>query len=330
MADEVASHMQYIEQWLQLLSYPPRGEIDFEVLRAGQSGAMTYRLRVSGEVLVLKIIPVKSAPYVLKRGERETLFYTLLAASIPVLTPKVVACYGPDARGCALLLKAYDSLQAIARWPETDYQTAARQLARLHAAYWDKTDTLQPYTWLRQPSHDFAPYREGALTAWRALWTQERLAALFDTRMIRRIEQEVDELTRSPSSNQVINLPLTLCHGDAHHENVLVRGDGAWVWADWQEVGIGYGHDDLSFFYQRAAAAGGRVSLSLLLHAYQAELANCVGTTIDLTVLEQAVARSELTTRLLHWPAYLADAADAVVRQHVARVAVLLDSLETV
>jgi len=98
---------------------------------------------------------------------------------------------------------------------------------------------------------------EPARAAWRALWTQPRLAAVFDQATIARVEGALQSLAVEPVASASPDLPLTLCHGDAHHENLLTRDDGAWVWADWQEVGIGCGVDDVSFFYQRSMAAGG-------------------------------------------------------------------------
>lgn len=331
MSQATSLHQERIQHWLDVLGYRPRGELRFQLLRDGRSGAFTYRIRSVGEALILKIVLAESPPEVVGRGVREVLFYSRLAGTIPLLLPEVVASYGPEEGatldGLALLLKEYRSPQPVASWDPDQYEAVARQLARLHALYWGKAEKLARLEWLRQPNDDFSPLRESALSAWRALWAQERLVKVFDALVIDRIEKALDHLTSRLSAPTSSELPLTLCHGDAHHENLLVREDGAWVWTDWQEVGIGHGADDVSFFYQRAVAAGGKAVLTDMLCAYHKELEHQTGTTIHLEALQRRAALHELTTRLFHWPVYLEHAPESVIRVHVSRVTGLLSGL---
>lgn len=367
-------HEDRVRYCLELLGFRPHGELHLEPLRDGRSGAFTYRIRSGNEALILKIVLADSHPLVVERGRREALFYSLLGGVVPLAVPEVVATYGPvrDAAeqdgsrnnaapvGTALLLRAYRSPQPVAAWAQSQYEEVARQLAGLHALYWGKTDKLEKHDWLRRSSDDFSRFKEGAHSSWRGLWSQERLAAVFDAPVISRIERALEELTSQSTSSvpaapestaettsvrksdrrsacqsafdasRSFGLPLMLCHGDAHHENLLVRDDGALVWSDWQEVGIGYGPDDVSFFYQRAVAAGGKVDWAAMLRAYHAELERLTGETIDLSALRRRAAFYEATTRLYHWPAYLQQAPESVVRAHVSRVMDLLSELDSV
>jgi aminoglycoside phosphotransferase (APT) family kinase protein len=53
-----------------------------------------------------------------------------------------------------------------------------------------------------------------------------------------------------------VDLPACLIHGDLHAGNLLRDAEGASVWADWQEVGIGQGPEDLALLWQRAEFDG--------------------------------------------------------------------------
>ena len=52
MSGKVVCHDEYIKRWLDLIGYQPRSDFLFEVLREGQSGAVTYRIKISFIVLL--------------------------------------------------------------------------------------------------------------------------------------------------------------------------------------------------------------------------------------------------------------------------------------
>lgn len=360
MSDAFLVHRGHIHDWLDLLGRRPRGEVRYEPLRDGKSGAYTFRVIVDDEVLILKVVSSDNHPLIVERGVRETLFYSRLAGAVPIGTPEVVASYGPEVaaghgrrlcvRGAsagrqllggkeatagagqvvsALLLRGYRTPEPVASWDQSRFEDIARQLASLHAVHWGRVDELGSFEWLRQPDSDLSSYYDSARSAWRGLWSQERLAPVFDPSVIHRIEHALDHVrtvvaNAESSSTHQADLPLTLCHGDAHHENLLVRDDGAWVWADWQEVRIGYGPDDISFFYQRAVAAGGTADWLHMLRAYHRELECQTGTIIDFEVIRRRAVSYELTTRLFQWPVYLEQAPENVIRAHVSRVIELI------
>lgn len=321
------SQLRTVERWLEVLAYRPRDRIRVAVLRAGPSGASTFRLGHGDEQLILKVVPADSPPHALERGRREVRFYHHLSSAVPLRTPEVLALHESSPEGCALLLRAGDAPPRIADWGCSLYRIMASQLAALHATYWDRTDELERFAWLRGfgDAPGGAPSPAQALASWRALWRQPRLTAVFGTRVVRAIETGIHEIERLRDRIRRLGLPFTLCHGDAHHENVLMGADGTWLWADWQEVGVGHGTDDLSFFYQRAAAAGGSPDLPDMLLAYQAELERRGGIRLATETLQLAVAVREAIQRLAEWPHYLASASQDVVRRHVERTLNVLD-----
>lgn len=364
MSDAASVHQGHIYDWLDLLGHRPRGAVRYEPLRDGKSGAYTFRIIVDDEVLILKVVSSGSHPFVIARGVREALFYSRLAGAVPLSTPEVVASYGPKVgtghggSSCvhdasegrqslsgevataaagqvvsALLLRAYRSPEPVGSWDRSRFEDVARQMARLHAVYWDRVDEFRSSEWLRQPDSDLSPYYDSARSAWRGLWSQERLAPVFDPSVIQRIEHALDHVRTvledaEPSNTHHADLPLTLCHGDAHHENLLVREDGAWVWSDWQEIGIGYGPDDVSFFYQRASASGARADLEQMLRAYHEELERQTRKTVEFAAIRRRAGMYELMTRLFHWPMYLQQAGESTVRLQVSRVLELLADLD--
>lgn len=170
MSKSTTPHRELIQGSLSLLGYHhPRGKLRFEVLSEGISGAVIYRIDSSHELLVLKVVLPESASFVVERGAREILFYSILSPTIPLSTPEVLGYHGPWHRGSALLLRAYNSPPPIKTWGKNRFHLSARELARLHSVYWDKTKTLEQYEWLCRPSGELGTYKDAALSSWRAL-----------------------------------------------------------------------------------------------------------------------------------------------------------------
>jgi aminoglycoside phosphotransferase (APT) family kinase protein len=124
------------------------------------------------------------------------------------------------------------------------------------------------------------------------------------------------------------SLPLTLCHGDCNPGNVLFDADGAMVWTDWQEVRLARGPEDLSFFLQQAAIAGGVFSSEAALSAYRASLVAELHADVSLAAIRRVVDAAELRSRGLHWPAYLSDATAAELGGMLERLRSLTERLE--
>src|SRR5262249_53164395 len=142
-----------------------------------------------------------------------------------------------------------------------------------------------------------------AHVAWRALWDRSDVQPLLPAARERWIHRLVDGLGAFDA--HIASPPLTLCHGDCNPGNVLRDVDGDLVWADWQEVRLACGPEDLSFLLQQATIFGGTVPYQAALARYQEALAAATGRDIPLPILQRLVAATELRSRALHWPAYL-------------------------
>src|SRR5688500_7766594 len=158
--------------------------------------------------------------------------------------------------------------------------------------------------------------------AWQPLWRRLEAPGHSRAQVTDLLAQGVERVSTLRASRQAI--PRTLCHGDCHIGNLLYDADDRLVWADWQEVGIGRGPDDLSFLLQRAMADGAAVPEASLLAAYRDELTTATGTKLSLETLQRVMDTFELRTRRLEWPPYLSMADDNVIAAHLARLDQLL------
>ena len=115
-------------------------------------------------------------------------------------------------------------------------------------------------------------------------------------------------------------LGKTLCHGDFHAENLLQDSEGHWLFADWQEVCIGTGLQDLSFLCERGLAAGAEIPRHDVVMTYCDELEKRLDAPPDVVHLHQALDSTELLSYLLVWPPYLRQATPAQVEVVVWRM----------
>lgn len=275
----------------------------YDVLAGGISGAATYRVDLGDERVVLKIAAPDSSPVVRERVRREINFYRRLADRTPLRVPDFLDS-AADAPATWLCLRAYRPAPPIRTWSRQQYEEIAHQLGKFHAAFWDRTQELSGMRWLRRHDQPLAmSILERAVESWHGLAEQPDYQDILSTDVLAWIETMVGRMDWPLPVLQ--GLPATLCHGDCHHGNLLIDDDGAWHWADWQEVGIGRGPEDLSFFLQRARMAGGSVPEDAAITAYHRGLAAAIAQPISLTAVRQAVAASEFRTLLLFWPPFL-------------------------
>lgn len=317
-ADE-KSQLNEINDWLARLTGSPADITGYEILQGGISGSTVYRLAGGAESRILKITRPDAPEHVRVRAQREVAFYGTPALAIPLALPRVLGLDADAAGGSAVLLAAYRPPDPPAAWDADRYLAVAAQLARLHAAFWNDTARLAALSWLRRPPDAIDPSRiRHAQTAWRALQSRPAFASILTSSVLARITRLLDHIPALTAAIQA--LPATLCHGDCHTGNLLTDADGRLIWADWQEVGIGRGPEDLAFFVQRALMAGGAVPEEPMIARYSAELAAQTGQPIGPETIRRALAASEVRTRLLDWPDYLDDAEPALMDSMVRRI----------
>lgn len=290
----------------------------------GISGSRIYRVWFDGRDAVLKVTDPEAAPLVRERARRELSFYRALSNQIPVRVPELLGSCDHDVIGTCLLLGRYNPPPPSTQWPVDDAVEVARQLARLHAAFWDKREQLHKYAWLRQlRARADEKAIEQAQDAWRALGRADRFSALFSPDVYRMLDSGLACVPRLDATIQAF--PATLCHGDCHLGNLLRDEEGRLLWADWAEVGIGAGPTDLSFLIQRANADGARFSVDELAAAYHSQLVEGIAQPVSLDGIRRVMDAFELRTRLLDWPHYLSWASAQTVSDMLARIGILAE-----
>jgi Ser/Thr protein kinase RdoA (MazF antagonist) len=270
----------------------------YQVLQANISGAATYGLQLADEELILKVTNMQSERYIQERAQRELSFYLEIAPRVPLHVPHIIVSVH-DAQFIALLLATYKSPLPASQWQEWQYLEVAEQLGSLHASFWDGAQ----FPWLPQQQWNCSSSQmQQAIQQWQALQENKRLQELPQQRY-QRVMQLLPQLSRI--EDLLCSFPLTLCHGDCHIDNLLQDAQGQLIWADWQEVRMGPGPLDLSFFYQRAWQAGGSVPFDKMVAAYQQRLTVETGKALSVEYMQQVLDAIELRSWLLNWPLYL-------------------------
>lgn len=297
------AHHQKIELYLQKMHRSPGQLQAYQILQGEISGAATYRLQMASEELILKVTCMEHEQSVRERAQRELSCYQTLVPCLPLHTPQVIA-HVHDAKAIALLLRAYEPSAPPMQWQEWQYLEVAEQLGQLHASFWKNTEQLAQFSWLR--SHHWTRsdrHMQHAAQQWQALQDDPRFQPLIPQSRYRRLMSLLPLLGSVESL--LASFPLTVCHGDCHIDNLLRDEHGQLIWADWQEVGVGLGPVDLSFFSQRAFQAGGTVPFEAMITTYHRQLEAETGKQLPFVLLHQVLDVLELRAWLLVWPAYL-------------------------
>lgn len=302
--------------------------LDCTLLQGGSSGAGVYKLRFATREAVLKMAGAGNGEVVWQRAQREQAFYRELASQLPIVTPTVLAAF-IDTEFSALLLPLYLPSPAPAEWRESDFLEVARQLGRFHARFWDKTRQLAHLEWLK-PLRTEVEVKEADIQRARGYWQALRdiphFAELFSPTTDQRLNHLLDHMLEV--DGRMNALPLTICHGDCNSPNVLRDEAGHLIWTDWQEVRLGCGPEDLSFFLQQGGIWGAVIPRPAVLDAYHAVLETETGLSISRSSIEQVMDAAELWSRTLYWPAYLRGAPAAQLAEMLQLIFRLADKLE--
>lgn len=98
--------------------------------------------------------------------------------------------------------------------------------------------------------------------------------------------------------------PHSICHGDYHPENILSDGKNLLI-CDWQNIGIGKGIGDISFFISRALGFGIPMDEDSILDYYCQQLSLYRNKPVDKEVLLKEKAAANLLTTFSFWADYL-------------------------
>lgn len=281
-----------VDRWLDLLGVRGRPTALLP-LRGGRSDAGVFLLDLRGRRLLLKVSTSVAGQ---RLADRELRFYTDLAPLLPIRVPDLVAATAGDT-GVALLMEAHDPSPKAREWSVERWVEVAAGAGRLHG----QVEVAGAATQLDRPPE---------ASRSRIAWAEERWRVLGYPQIAELVQRLVPEVTATMAT-----APRTIIHGDCHVENFLLAADGGLIWADWQEVALGAGPEDLALLWQRAEFDGARPPRSEMMTAY----GEARGTISDET-LERVVLAAELRLLLVDWPHHLADGSHRQRRTVVERV----------
>jgi hypothetical protein len=235
----------------------------------GLSGGAVYRVTADTE---------RSGPvsFVVKREgaeatERALRFHRAIGLRVAGRVPE---CFGgvidqEGDRGLLLLEDVSPAEQGDVLRGCTDVQAeaATRSLARVHAAFWNKTDDAAAPRLPRWSARSMEP----GLWGERLSTAAERFPQILPSSLANRLEQTPARLVQAIESLEAG--PTSWIHSDAHLDNVLFRPDGTAVLIDWSGAVVGPPAVDVARLFTEGLDAGAKPERARkLLSAYVEEL----------------------------------------------------------
>jgi Ser/Thr protein kinase RdoA (MazF antagonist) len=235
----------------------------------GLSGGAVYRVTADAERSgpVSFVVKMESA----EATERALGFHRAIGLRVAGRVPE---CFGgvidqEGDRGLLLLGDVSPAEQGDVLRGCTDVQAeaATRSLARVHAAFWNKTDDAAAPRLPRWSARSMEP----GLWGERLSTAAERFPQILPSSLANRLEQTPARLVQAIESLEAG--PTSWIHGDAHLDNVLFRQDGAAVLIDWSGAAVGPPAVDVARLFTEGLDAGAKPERAReLLSAYAEEL----------------------------------------------------------
>ena len=226
----------------------------------------------------------------------EARFYNETAQAVPIIIPCFLGGQSKPGKGATLVLSDVTEFGATVGNPGdalTADQAALviKQLARLHARFWNKLELLRKYGWLAGPVRRLEDHLGTAL------------AVPLMKRGLQRAGKLIPSALHTPAVNYawcrsramrfLSDAPQTLVHHDCHPGNLFWNQSQPGL-LDWQLVRFGEGTGDLAYFLATALTPEVRRDHEAgLLGTYAQELRNSGVESIDMDTLKQ-IYRSHL------------------------------------
>jgi len=192
---------------------------------------------------------VKATVHSMGFYEREIRFYQQLAAHCPVRVPTCYAGWVDASGNSVLLLEDLSSLINLnwqAACTVADAKLVVRQMAALHAAWWDNPQ-LKQANWLELTGPVAHHQAAGNFTkSWHSFLDKLSVPATAEIQQVERIGQQY---LSSVLGHLHTAAPTTLVHNDVQGNNIFITADHkSATFIDWQLSTHGRGPLDLAMF----------------------------------------------------------------------------------
>lgn len=279
---------------------------NLEEVTTGVGGAKKYKLQVHNRPLFMKHTPADSPDYIYQKGLVEYYFHSDFCSFYETQAPELLHSLIDSEHGIFLMFPLYRICPPPSQWDKILTEKTLEACAKLHAAFWGRTDSLKHYPWLTAVEDNISTeMTQDALELWNKILDKPSLSIDKSStkNMLDRLFGNIEKLQDISHS-----MPKTVCHGDFHMENILLDSVGTPLLSDWQEVCISSGPNDISFFLNRAKASGASLAEEDAVAYYVDKLEKLLGNQIGTASVNQVISASSILTSLIHWPHYLSDA----------------------
>jgi aminoglycoside phosphotransferase (APT) family kinase protein len=270
--------------------------------------------------------------------QNEVRFYRELRSELDIETPRAYASMFDEASGTFGVLMEDVRLRS-ARFPnatqsmsDEEITCLLRQLAGLHARFWQSPRFSRDLQWLWTPCsggfHDFLK-SEGFAFIQQLLEESEYKRSLLE-----RLGRSFDELWRYLWKAQAIldSEPSTLLHGDTHLGNTYLLSDGGVGLLDWQLMNRGRWSHDVTYILMTAldTAYRRRHERDLLGYYLEQLRARGVGAPPDMEAAWLLYRQTAIWGFLIGWMICpTANYGEEVLRANLERLTAGLEDLET-
>lgn len=269
--------------------------IDVSILNTGASGAKLYGVTDRSGKYVVKLSKriTSNNDDTLYCYKTEYNFYTLMK-DLDLDIPRVVYSEESNEYGYILIFPFYKSI-SISEWGSDNQLRAMNLIAKLHSIDVEKVSKKLNihYKKIEINTNEL----KAGLNEWYSilgLFPDD-----FDIRKIKPIYNNFDNVC------DVLNSGINcVCHGDFHADNMLLD-NGRMILSDWQNINIGSGAGDISFFISRGKSSGLIMNEAELIDYYCKRFYYYSHVNIKKEEIYQIINASNVFTSFIHWPFYL-------------------------
>lgn len=272
-------------------------------ITVGASGSEVYEVVNEDEMMILKIINLKSTDsHQCQTFMKEWDFYNRVQDMQIPFIPKVLHIY-KNVDYALIIMKSYDLIKTK-DWNQELQEKVIDLIINVH---------MLPKTFLPEQRKDKQQENQEDPKYYYEAWSKllSEYQESFDTACLESIYRDFDKIL-----NIDAKLPESVVHGDFHLNNILYdKEDGRLILCDWQNVGIGIGTDDISFFVSRGNSDGMNLDDTILLEHYCEKYSFISGNEIRVADVLTQNAKQTVLVSFMFWHFYLHGAEYERVKQ---------------
>jgi hypothetical protein len=288
------------EQFPEVIKYLIKKQVfsdvmDISILKTGASGAELYGVTDKNGRFVVKQsnMQLDRNHNILQGYKKEYNFYILMK-DFDLDIPKVVYSENSNEYGYILVFPYYRSIN-YSEWNNNLQLKAMDLIAKLHSIDVEKISKQLNLQYRKVEVN--TNQLKTSLDAWTNIL--ESFPDDFDIGQIELIYNSFGDIC------DVLNSGINcVCHGDFHADNMLLDNNNI-ILSDWQNISIGSGAGDISFFVSRGKASGLIIDEDELVDHYCKRFYYYSKVNIKKEEIHKMINASNVFTSFMYWAFYL-------------------------